>query len=165
MLEFNIPARSIIGLRNTILTGTEGEAIIAHRYKGYEPWKGDLSVKRNGALISMETGLAIAYAIDKLQDRGIFFVDSNDPVYAGQVIGEHIRPDDLVINVCKTKKLTNMRASGSMLCTRLSMLSLRNAAQKSASCSSANAASTNSGSNQLSLRARISSNAAAGPPT
>ncbi len=111
VLEFNIPARSIIGLRNTILTSTEGEAIIAHRYRGYEPWKGDLAVKRNGALISMETGLAIAYAIDKLQDRGSFFVDSNDPVYRGQVIGEHIRPDDLVINVCKTKKLTNMRAA------------------------------------------------------
>ncbi len=111
VLEFNIPARSIIGLRNTILTSTEGEAIIAHRYRGYEPWKGDLAVKRNGALISMETGLAIAYAIDKLQDRGTFFVDSNDPVYGGQVIGEHIRPDDLVINVCKTKKLTNMRAA------------------------------------------------------
>ncbi|MFO7615578.1 MAG: translational GTPase TypA [Bacteroidales bacterium] len=111
VLEFNIPARSIIGLRNTILTGTEGEAIIAHRFKGYEPWKGDLSVKRNGALIAMEAGLAIPYAIDKLQDRGSFFVEPNDPVYAGQVIGEHIRPDDLVINVCKTKKLTNMRAA------------------------------------------------------
>jgi GTP-binding protein len=111
VLEFNIPARSIIGLRNTILTSTEGEAIIAHRYRGYEPWKGEMAVKRNGALISMETGLAIAYAIDKLQDRGFFFVDSNDPVYGGQVIGEHIRPDDLVINVCKTKKLTNMRAA------------------------------------------------------
>jgi GTP-binding protein len=111
VLEFNIPARSIIGLRNTILTSTEGEAIIAHRYKGYEPWKGDVAVKRNGALIAMETGLAIAYAIDKLKDRGIFFAESNDPVYTGQVIGEHIRPDDLVINVCKSKKLTNMRAS------------------------------------------------------
>jgi GTP-binding protein len=110
-IEFNIPARSIIGLRNTILTSTEGEAIIAHRYKGYEPWKGDLPLRRNGALIAMETGLAIPYAIDKLQDRGSFFVDSNDPVYTGQVIGEHIRPDDLVINVCKTKKLTNMRAA------------------------------------------------------
>ena len=110
-IEFNIPARSIIGLRNTILTSTEGEAIIAHRYKGYEPWKGDMPLRRNGALIAMETGLAIPYAIDKLQDRGSFFVDSNDPVYTGQVIGEHIRPDDLVINVCKTKKLTNMRAS------------------------------------------------------
>lgn len=110
-IEFNIPARSIIGLRNSILTSTEGEAIIAHRYKGYEPWKGDLPLRRNGALIAMETGLAIPYAIDKLQDRGSFFVDSNDPVYAGQVIGEHIRPDDLVINVCKTKKLTNMRAA------------------------------------------------------
>ena len=111
VLEFNIPARSIIGLRNTILTSTEGEAIIAHRYKGYEPWKGDIATKRNGALIAMETGLAIPYAIDKLQDRGSFFVEPNDPVYLGQVIGEHIRPDDLVINVCKTKKLSNMRAS------------------------------------------------------
>lgn len=111
VLEFNIPARSIIGLRNTILTSTEGEAIIAHRYRGYEPWKGNLNVRRNGALIAMESGLAIPYAIDKLQDRGSFFVESNDPIYAGQVIGEHIRPDDLVINICKTKKLTNMRAS------------------------------------------------------
>jgi GTP-binding protein len=110
-LEFTIPARSIIGLRNSILTSTEGEAIIAHRFKGYEPWKGDLPIRRNGALIAMETGLAIAYAIDKLQDRGSFFVEPNDPVYTGQVIGEHIRPDDLVINVSKTKKLTNMRAA------------------------------------------------------
>jgi GTP-binding protein len=110
-LEFSIPARSIIGLRNSILTSTEGEAIIAHRFKGYEPWKGDLPIRRNGALIAMETGLAIAYAIDKLQDRGSFFVEPNDPVYTGQVIGEHIRPDDLVINVSKTKKLTNMRAA------------------------------------------------------
>jgi len=111
VLEFNIPARSIIGLRNTILTSTEGEAIIAHRFKGYEPWKGDIAAKRNGALIAMETGLAIAYAIDKLQDRGSFFVEPNDPVYTGQVIGEHIHPNDLVINVCKAKKLSNMRAS------------------------------------------------------
>jgi len=110
-LEFNIPARSIIGLRNTVLTSTEGEAIIAHRFKGYEPWKGDLPLRRNGALIAMETGLAIPYAIDKLQDRGSFFVDPNDPVYAGQVIGEHIHANDLVVNVCKTKKLSNMRAS------------------------------------------------------
>jgi GTP-binding protein len=113
ILEFNIPARSIIGLRNTILTSTEGEAIIAHRYKGYEPWKGDLTVKRNGALIAMETGFAIPYSIDKLQDRGSFFIEPSDPIYTGQVIGEHIRPDDLVINLCKTKKLTNNRASGS----------------------------------------------------
>jgi GTP-binding protein len=113
ILEFHIPARSIIGLRNTILTSTEGEAIIAHRYKGYEPWKGDLMVRRNGALIAMETGTAIPYSIDKLQDRGSFFVNPNDPVYTGQVIGEHIHPNDLVINICKTKKLTNNRASGS----------------------------------------------------
>jgi GTP-binding protein len=113
VLEFNIPARSLIGLRNTILTSTEGEAIIAHRYKGYEPWKGEYAFKRNGAMISMETGSAIPYAINKLQDRGSFFTDPGEPVYTGQVIGEHVRLDDVVINVCKTKKLTNNRASGS----------------------------------------------------
>jgi len=112
-LEFSIPARGIIGLRSNILTATEGEAIMAHRFKAYEPWKGEISSKRSGALIAMETGTAIPYAIDKLQDRGTFFVNPNEPVYMGQVIGEHIRQDDLVINVTKTKKLTNMRASGS----------------------------------------------------
>ncbi|MEG2336408.1 MAG: translational GTPase TypA [Bacteroidales bacterium] len=112
-MEFTIPARGIIGLRNSVLTATEGEAIIAHRFKGFEPWKGDLGNKRNGALIAMETGNAFPYSIDKLQDRGAFFILPNDEVYAGQVIGEHIRQDDLVINVTKSKKLTNMRASGS----------------------------------------------------
>ena len=112
-LEFSIPARGIIGLRSNVLTATEGEAIMAHRFKAYEPWKGDISSKRSGALIAMDTGTAIPYAIDKLQDRGTFFVNPNEPVYMGQVIGEHIRQDDLVINVTKTKKLTNMRASGS----------------------------------------------------
>ncbi len=112
-MDFEIPSRGLMGLRNLVLTATEGEAIMAHRLKGYEPLKGEMAVHRNGALISMETGSAIAYSIDKLQDRGTFFVDPNDPIYAGQVIGEHIRQDDLVVNVIRTKKLSNMRASGS----------------------------------------------------
>lgn len=112
-LEFKITARGLIGLSNPILTVTEGEAVISHRFKGYEPWKGPIQSKRNGALIAMETGTAIAYSIDKLQDRGKFFVEPNDHIYAGQVIGESTRYDDLVLNVIKTKKLTNMRASGS----------------------------------------------------
>ncbi|TVR43252.1 MAG: translational GTPase TypA [Bacteroidia bacterium] len=112
-LSFDIPARGLIGLRNTILTATEGEAIMAHRFKGYEPYKGPFGVKRNGALIAMETGTAIAYAIDKLQERGRFFIDPGEQIYAGQVIGENTRQDDLLVNVTKTKKLTNVRASGS----------------------------------------------------
>jgi GTP-binding protein len=112
-LEFKITARGLIGLRQPILTATEGNAVISHRFSGYEPWKGELLRKRNGALIAMETGTSIAYSIDKLQDRGKFFVEPNEPVYAGQVIGEHTKQDDLVVNVIKTKKLTNMRASGS----------------------------------------------------
>jgi GTP-binding protein len=111
-LEFSIPARGIIGLRNNLLTATEGEAIMAHRFREFQPWKGEIPGRRYGSLIAMETGTAVAYAIDKLQDRGAFFIHPNDEVYAGQVVGEHIRPDDLVINVTKTKKLTNMRASG-----------------------------------------------------
>lgn len=112
-LEFYIPSRGLIGLRNQMLTATEGEAIMAHRLKGYEPWKGELGVKRNGALISLETGTAIAYSIDKMQDRGRFFVEPGEDVYAGQVIGEYTRMDDLTINIIRTKKLSNMRASGS----------------------------------------------------
>jgi GTP-binding protein len=112
-LEFTIPSRGIIGLRNFVLTATEGEAIMAHRFLAYEPWKGELSGRRSGSLIAMETGTAIAYSIDKLQDRGTFFVHPNEDIYAGQIIGEHIRPDDLLINVTKTKKLSNVRASGS----------------------------------------------------
>ncbi|MFA6950516.1 MAG: translational GTPase TypA [Lentimicrobiaceae bacterium] len=111
-MEFAIPARGIIGLRNNVLTATEGEAIMAHRFKDYEPWKGEIPGRNKGALIAMETGIAIAYSIDKLQDRGTFFVYPNEEIYAGQIIGEHIRPDDLLINVTKTKKLTNVRASG-----------------------------------------------------
>jgi GTP-binding protein len=112
-LDFYIPSRGTIGLRNQILTATEGEAIMSHRFHEYQPWKGDIAGRHSGALISMETGMSYAYAIDKLQDRGSFFIEPGDNVYAGQVIGEHIRQDDLVINVCKSKKLTNMRASGS----------------------------------------------------
>ncbi len=112
-LEFKISARGLIGLTNPILTATEGEAVVSHRFKDYEPWKGELTEKRNGALIAMETGTAIAYSIDKMQDRGKFFIDPNEDIYEGQVIGENSRQDDLVINVIKTKKLTNMRASGS----------------------------------------------------
>jgi GTP-binding protein len=112
-LEFNIPSRGIIGIRNSILNVSEGEAIMAHRFKAYEPWKGDMPGRWKGSLISLETGVAIAFAIDKLQDRGSFFIFPTDEVYAGQIIGENVRPDDLIINVCKTKKLTNMRASGS----------------------------------------------------
>ena len=112
-LEFKITARGLIGLTNPILTATEGEAVISHRFKGYEPWKGEIQGKRNGALIALETGTSIAYSIDKLQDRGKFFIEPNEVIYAGQVIGEGTRYDDLVINVIKTKKLSNMRASGS----------------------------------------------------
>ena len=111
-IEFNIPARGIIGLRNPLLTATEGEAIIAHRFKGYEPYKGELGVRRAASIISQGTGTAIAFSINKLQDRGKFFVDPGDEVYGGQVIGENPKTDDLVVNVLKGKQLTNMRASG-----------------------------------------------------
>lgn len=111
-LEFKIPARGLIGLRNQMLTATEGEAIMAHRFAGYEPWKGDLGVKRNGALIGLETGTAITYSIDKMQDRGRFFVNPGEDIYAGQVIGENTRMDDLTINITRTKKMSNMRSSG-----------------------------------------------------
>lgn len=112
-MDFKIPARGIIGLRNQLLTATEGEAVIAHRFDRYEPWKGDIAYKRNGSLIAMETGLAAAYAIDKLDDRGRFFVFPGEEVYMGQVVGETTRQSDITVNVTKTKKLTNMRASGS----------------------------------------------------
>lgn len=112
-LRFEIPSRGIIGLRSNVLTATQGEAIMTHRFIGYEPWKGDISGRQNGSLIVMETGTAIAYSLDNLQDRGFFFVEPGEEVYEGQVIGENNRPSDLVVNVTKTKKLTNMRASGS----------------------------------------------------
>ena len=112
-LDFDIPSRGIIGLRSNLLTASAGEAVIAHRLKGFEPYKGDIEMRINGSLIAMETGDSFAYAINKLQDRGKFFIEPGETVYAGQVIGESTRPDDIVINVCKSKKLTNMRASGS----------------------------------------------------
>lgn len=112
-LEFYIPSRGLIGIRNILLTATEGEAVIAHRFKQFDLWRGDLGIKRNGVLISIETGQAIPYSIDKLQDRGKFFIYPNEDVYTGQILGEHTRYNDLEINVTKTKKLTNMRASGS----------------------------------------------------
>ena len=112
-LDFDIPSRGIIGLRSNLLTASAGEAIIAHRLKGFEPYKGDIEMRINGSLIAMETGDTFAYAINKLQDRGKFFIEPGETVYAGQVIGESTRPDDIVINVCKSKKLTKMRASGS----------------------------------------------------
>jgi GTP-binding protein len=114
VLEFSIPARGIIGLRNTLLTATEGEAIVAHRFKGYEPFKGAIASPRSGCIVSAETGTSIAYAIDKLQDRGRFFIAPGEEVYAGQVIGESPKPgEELGVNVIRVKKLTNMRASGS----------------------------------------------------
>ena len=111
-MEFKIPARSLIGLTNPILTATEGEAVISHRFNGFEPWKGEIKNKRNGALIAMETGTAMAYSLDKLQDRGKFFINPMDEVYAGQVIGETNRQDDLVVNVTKKKQQSNVRSSG-----------------------------------------------------
>ncbi len=112
-LEFTIPSRGIIGLRNNVLTATAGEAVMAHRLKGYEPWKGTIPGRLAGVLISLDTGSTTAYSIDKLQDRGRFFVDPGVDVYEGQILGEHIRDNDLTINVTKGKQLTNMRASGS----------------------------------------------------
>jgi GTP-binding protein len=111
-MEFEIPSRGIIGLRNNILTATAGEAIMAHRFKAYEPWKGTITQRIAGVLISKDKGTSVAYSIDKLQDRGKFFINAGEEVYPGMIIGEHIRPDDLVVNVCGEKKLTNMRASG-----------------------------------------------------
>ncbi|WP_375583691.1 translational GTPase TypA [Cyclobacterium xiamenense] len=112
-LEFKIPSRGLIGLRNNVLTATQGEAIMNHRFSAYEPFKGPIPGRINGSLISMEGGPCTAYAIDKLQDRGFFFVDPGEELYTGQVIGEHSRDNDIVVNVQKGKKLTNMRASGS----------------------------------------------------
>ena len=112
-LEFDIPSRGIIGLRTNLLTATAGEAVMSHRFKSFEPMKGDIEKRASGSLIAMETGTVYAYALDKLKDRGIFFVDPQEEVYAGQVVGENTRPGDLVLNVTKAKKLTNMRASGS----------------------------------------------------
>ena len=111
-IEFLIPSRGIIGLRTNMLTASQGEAIIAHRFKEYQPYKGDINRRTNGSMIALESGNAYAYAIDHLQDRGSFFIEPQDQVYAGQVVGEHVHELDLVINVCKAKQLTNVRASG-----------------------------------------------------
>lgn len=118
-LEFSIPSRGIIGLRNNVLTATAGEAVMAHRLKGYEPWKGTIPGRLAGVLVSLDTGTTTAYSIDKLQDRGRFFVDPGVDIYEGQILGEHIRDNDLTINVTKGKQLTNMRASGSDDNTRI----------------------------------------------
>ena len=112
-IEFMIPSRGIIGLRTNVLTASQGEAIMAHRFKEYQPYKGEIERRVNGSMIALETGTAYAYAIDKLQDRGKFFIDPGEEVYLGQVVGEHVHDNDLVINVCKAKQLTNVRASGS----------------------------------------------------
>ncbi|MBQ0094944.1 MAG: translational GTPase TypA [Bacteroidetes bacterium] len=113
VIVFDIPSRGIIGLRTNVLTASQGEAIMAHRFKEYQPYKGDMERRVNGSMVAMETGTVFAYALDKLQDRGKFSVNPQDQVYAGQVVGEHVHENDLVINVTKAKQLTNMRASGS----------------------------------------------------
>ena len=113
LLEFEIPTRGLMGLRSNMLTATQGEAVVAHRFKDYQPFKGELERRNNGSLVSLETGEAIAYSMNKLLDRGRFFVEPGEEIYAGQVVGEHTRERDLNINICKTKKLTNVRASGS----------------------------------------------------
>ncbi len=113
LLEFEIPTRGLMGLRSNLLTATQGEAVVAHRYKDYQPYKGDIEMRTNGSLVSLETGEAVAYSMNKLLDRGRFFVEPGEEIYAGQVVGEHTRERDLNINICKTKKLTNVRASGS----------------------------------------------------
>ena len=112
-IEFDIPSRGIIGLRTNVLTASQGEAIMAHRFKEYQPYKGEIVRRMNGSMIAMETGMAFAYSIDKLQDRGKFFIDPGENVYGGQVVGEHVHDNDLVVNVTKAKQLTNVRASGS----------------------------------------------------
>ena len=112
-IEFEIPSRGIIGLRTNVLTASQGEAIMAHRFKNYQPFKGEITRRMNGSMIAMETGTSYAYSIDKLQDRGKFFIDPGEDVYCGQVVGEHVHDNDLVINVTKAKQLTNVRASGS----------------------------------------------------
>jgi len=113
LLEFEIPTRGLMGLRSNMLTATQGEAIVAHRFKEYQPYKGELEHRNNGSLVSLETGEAVAYSMNKLLDRGRFFVEPGEEIYGGQVLGEHTRERDLNINICKTKKLTNVRAAGS----------------------------------------------------
>lgn len=112
-MEFTIPSRGIIGLNNIVLTLSSGEAIMSHRFLEFQPWKGPIEKRQNGSIIAGESGNAYAYALDKLQDRGRFFIEPQTEVYAGQVVGEHNKEGDLVVNVTKSKKLTNMRAAGS----------------------------------------------------
>jgi GTP-binding protein len=118
-LEFEIPSRGMIGLRSGMLTATAGEAVMAHRFKEYKPWKGPIPGRNNGVLIAKQGGSATGYSIDKLQDRGSFFIDPGDEVYAGMIVAEHIKPGDLNVNVVEGKKLTNMRASGSDAATNI----------------------------------------------
>ncbi len=113
LLEFEIPTRGLMGLRSNLLTASQGEAVVAHRFKDYQPYKGDIDRRNNGSLVSLETGVSSAYSMNKLLDRGRFFVEPGEEIYAGQVVGEHTRERDLNINICKTKKLTNVRAAGS----------------------------------------------------
>ena len=113
LLEFEIPTRGLMGLRSNLLTASQGEAVVAHRFKEYQPFKGEIESRTNGSLVSLETGEAIAYSMNKLLDRGRFFVEPGEPIYGGQVVGEHTRDFDLNVNICKTKKLTNVRAAGS----------------------------------------------------
>ncbi len=113
LLEFDIPTRGIMGLRNNLLTATQGEAVMAHRFKEYQPFKGEIERRNNGSLVSLETGEAIAYSMNKLMDRGRFFVDPGEAIYGGQVVGENTRDMDMNVNICKTKKLSNVRAAGS----------------------------------------------------
>jgi GTP-binding protein len=111
-LEFKIPSRGLMGLRSNMLTATQGEAIMSHRFMDYEPWKGDIAGRTNGSLVSMDTGTSTAYAIDKMQDRGTFFIDPGEDIYEGQVVGENSRQDDMVLNLVRAKQLTNFRAAG-----------------------------------------------------
>jgi len=118
-LEFDIPSRGLIGLRTQMLTATTGEAVMAHRFSEYKPWKGPIPGRNNGVLLAKQGGTTTGYSIDKLQDRGTFFIDPGEEVYAGQIIAEHIKPGDLVVNAIEGKKLTNMRASGSDAATNI----------------------------------------------
>ena len=113
LLEFDIPTRGLMGLRSNLLTATQGEAVVAHRFKEYQPYKGDIDNRTNGSLVSIETGDSSAYSMNKLLDRGKFFVEPGEEIYGGQVVGEHTRDRDLNVNICKTKKLSNVRAAGS----------------------------------------------------
>ncbi|MEY3437297.1 MAG: hypothetical protein RL335_1753 [Bacteroidota bacterium] len=118
-LEFEIPSRGLIGLRTQMLTATQGEAVMAHRFSEYKPWKGVIPGRNNGVLLAKQNGAATGYSLDKLQDRGSFFIDPGEEIYMGQIIGEHIKPGDLVVNIIEGKKLTNMRASGSDAATNI----------------------------------------------